>query len=80
LTFGFGIIILQGVSRRKSVAGINIMNILLLGYFLLSQMAGMGLIPVSVAVSDKCTSITCQLDGMFVSVSPCSWRPWKVGM
>jgi hypothetical protein len=25
LTFGLGIIILQGVSRRKSVAGVNIM-------------------------------------------------------
>jgi hypothetical protein len=26
LTFGFGIIILQGVSRRKSLAGVNIMK------------------------------------------------------
>jgi hypothetical protein len=25
LTFGLGIIILQGVSRRKSLAGVNIM-------------------------------------------------------
>jgi hypothetical protein len=27
LTFGLGIIILQGVSRRKSLAGVNIMTI-----------------------------------------------------
>jgi hypothetical protein len=27
VTFGLGIIILQGVSRRKSVAGVNIMGI-----------------------------------------------------
>jgi hypothetical protein len=26
LTFGLGIIILQGVSRRKSMAGVNIMG------------------------------------------------------
>jgi hypothetical protein len=26
LTFGLGIIILPGVSRRKSLAGVNIMN------------------------------------------------------
>jgi hypothetical protein len=26
LTFGLGIIILQGVSRRKSLAGVNIMG------------------------------------------------------
>jgi hypothetical protein len=27
LTFGLGIIILQGVSRRKSLAGVNIMHV-----------------------------------------------------
>jgi hypothetical protein len=27
LTFGLGIIILQGVSRRKSLAGVNIMGV-----------------------------------------------------
>jgi hypothetical protein len=27
LTFGLGIIILQGVSRRKSLAGVNIMSV-----------------------------------------------------
>jgi hypothetical protein len=26
MSFGLGIIILQGVSRRKSLAGVNIMN------------------------------------------------------
>jgi hypothetical protein len=34
LTFGLGIIILQGVSRRKSLAGVNKHN----GYFLNKQM------------------------------------------
>jgi hypothetical protein len=28
LTFGLGIIILQGVSKRKSLAGVNIMDML----------------------------------------------------